>query len=359
MLFKMNSTLKRQADRKVKKENSFLYESYSKICLSHLLHFKHWHYVIMLTSSVFFLTQLIDIDVLNFLEISDEDIKTLIESRTTNIVTLISVTFAVIGFLIANLAIKDSYVYNLIFINSRFFSITYFVLTLIACFILLSTLKSQIPTDYVKRIFVTGTYLILLAICCIGYLFTRLIMYTNDKYLHKIIKKDFSLESKKYLIESLRGDFMKGILFNELGFGRYTDYYQNRFIGYTDDKLPANAIVKNIKIEKVKEILSKNLIPYNTVCINMDYEHNLATNQHGFFFILGNNEKHKAIIKKLNECIILEKSTAGLLKIEEIIDYINQKIIEHISKNNHKLVTEFTNMYSEYYELQIKIKRYA
>lgn len=359
MLFKINLTLKRQADFRVKKKNSFLYESHSIICINHLLHFKHWYYVIILTLSVFFLVQLMDIDSLNFLEISDEDIKPLIESRTTNIVTLISVTFAVIGFLIANLAIKDSYIYNLIFINSRFFSITYFVLTLIACFIILSTLKSQIPTDHVKRIFVTGTYLILIAICCIGYLFTRLIMYTNDKYLHKIIKEDFSQESKKYLIENLRGDFMKGILFHELGFGRYTDYYQNRFIGYTDDKLPANAIVKNIKIEKVKRILSKNLIPYNTICINMNYEYKLAANQHGFFFILGNNQEHKAIIKKLNKCIILEKSTVGILKIEEILDYINQKIIEHTSKNNHKLVTEFTNMYSEYYDLQIKIKAYA
>jgi len=359
MLPKINLTLKRQADLRVKMENSFLYESYSKIFLNHLLHFKHWYYVILLTLSVFFFTQLMDIEFLNFLEISDEDIKPLIESRTTNIVTLISVTFAVIGFLIANLAIKDSYIYNLIFINSRFFSITYFVLTLIACFIILSTLKGQISTEQLKRIFVAGSYLIILAICCIGYLFTRLIIYTNDKYLHKIIREDFSLESKKYLIETLRVDFMKGILFNELGFGVYNNYNQNRFTGYTNDQLPANSIVKNIKIEKVKKVLSKNKIPHNTIYLNINYEDKLASNQHGFFFILGNDEKHREVVKKLNECIILEKNTVELLKIEATLDYINQKIVEHTSKNNHKLVAEFTDMYSEYFDLQIKIKQYA
>ena len=359
MLFKLNLTLKRQAEVKVRQKNSFLYESYSKICINHLLHFKHWYYIVISTLSAFFLVQLMDISSFNFLEITDQDVKTLIESRTTNIVTLISVTLAVIGFLIANLAIKDSYIYNLIFINSRFFSITYFVLTLIACFIILSTLKGHVPLEYLKRIFVAGTYLILIAICCIGYLFTRLVLYTNDKFLHQIIKKDFSLESKKYLIESLKRDFMKAILFRELGFNEYNNYFQSSLIGYPDAKLPANTIIKNLKIEKVKAILSKNKIPYDTIYLNINYEDKLATNQNGFFFIFSDNQKHTEIIKELNKCIIKEVDPFDMSKIETVIDYINQKIIEHTSKNNHKLVAEFTKMYSEYYDLQVKIKQYA
>lgn len=361
MFSTINSKLKCQANIRVRNENSFLFENFYKICLNHLFHFNHWYYIVLLTISSFFFLQIIDIDFLNILEINDEGVKTLIESRTTNIVTLISVTFAVIGFLIANLAIKDSYIYNLIFKNSRFFSITYFVLTLIASFIVLSTLKDHLPIEYVKRIFIAGTYLILIGIFFIGYLFTRLILYTNDKYLNKIVRQDFYFESKKYLRETLRDDYMNGIVFKELRFGIYNNYYQNRFASYTNDRLPANTIVKDIKIKKVKKILEKNEISYNNVYINVNYEDKFSINQNGFFFILNNNQdiNYGEIIKKLNKCIILEKANVDLLAIEAILDYINQKIIEHTSKNNHKQVSEFTDIYYEYYELQIKTKSYA
>jgi hypothetical protein len=361
MFCRINSTLKHQANIRVKNENSFLYENFYKECLNHLFHFKHWHYIVLLTILIFFFLQIIDIDFLNIIDVKKEDVKQLIENRTTNIVTLISITFAVIGFLISNLAIKDGYIYSLLFKNSRFFSITYFVLSLIASFIILSTLKNHIPIEYVIRIFISGTYLILMGIFFIGYLFTRLILYTNDKYLHKIIRKDFFFESKKYLIIILREDYMKGILFNELGFGIYNNYHQNRLKGHTNPKLPSGTLVKDINIKKVKKILLKNKITSNNVYINVNYEDKFAINQNGFFFILINNQEinYQEVIKKLNKCIILEKMKVDLLPIEVILDYINQKVIEHTSKNNHKQVSEFTNMYFEYYDLQIKTKSYA
>jgi hypothetical protein len=355
-------TLKQQANKKVEKENSFLYEKFYVICFNHLLDSKHWYYIVFFTLSFFFFLQIIDIDFLNNLEITDKDVKILIESRTTNIVTLISVTFAIIGFLIANLAIKDSYIYNLIFKNSRFFSIAYFVLSLIASFIILSTLREYISIDNVKRILIAGTYLILIGIFLIGYLFTRLILYTNDKFLNKIVGDDFNFESKQYLRDMLTEDYMKGILFKELGFGNYnTNFYQNQFSSYNDGKLTVNSIVKDIKIESVKKILKENNISHNIVYLNVNYEEKFAINQNGFFFILNsnNNINYEEIIKKLNSCIILQKNDIELLSIESVIDYINDKVVEHTSKNNHKKATEFTEIYSKYYELQIKTKLYV
>ncbi len=358
----MNTTLKNQAFKKVKSENSFLYEKISTVYLNHLLDSKNWYYIVIITLSFFFFLQMINIDFLNILEISDKDVKILIESRTTNIVTLISVTFAIIGFLIANLAIKDSYIYNLIFINSRFFSIAYFVLSLIASFIILSTLREYLSVDIVKRILIAGTYLILIGIFLIGYLFTKLILYTNDKFLNKIVGDDFYFESKKYLRETLSADCMKGILYKEIGFGKYnTNFYQNQFSSYNDGKLIVNSIVEDIKIEKVKKILKKNNVSHNIVYLNVNYEDKFAVNQNGFFFILNsnNNINYEEIIKKLNGCIIIQKNDVKLLTIESVIDYINDKVVEHTSKNNFKKVAEFTDIYTKFYELQLKTKIYA
>lgn len=361
MYFRMYQTLKYQANVRVKKQNSFLYEKIYNACINHLFNFRHWHYIVLFSLVFFFILQIVDFDCFNFIELKGEDVKSLIENRTTNIVTLISVTFAVIGFLIANLAIKDSYIYNLIFKNSGFFSITYFVLTLIASFIILSTLKNHLPIEFVKRVFIAGTYLILIAIIFIAYLFTRLILYTSDKYLYRIIKEDFCFESKKYLIEVLKDDFMKGILFKELRFGIYNNYSHNIFRSYTNNKLPVNSIVKDIKIEEVKNILKRSKIRYDHVYINLNYEDKFAIGQNGFFFIWYSdpNINYEEIIKKLNKCIILEKPHADILAIEVVLDYVNQKLIEHTAKNNHKQVSEFTNIYLEFYELQIKTISYA
>jgi hypothetical protein len=357
----INPTLKSQADKKVKKENSFLYESYFNSFIIYLFHFKCWYHIVILTLISFFFLQFINIDFLNIIEIKGETVKQLIESRATNIVTLISATFAVIGFLIANLAIKHSYMYNLMFKKSRFFSIIYFVLTLIASFIILSALKDYISIENVKRIFLVGTYLALIGIFFIGYLFTRLILYTNDKYLNQIVREDFYFESKRYLKYQLTSYYMKGIVFKQLGIGAYNNYFQNRFIGYTSDKFSVGTVVKDIKIEKVKDILKKNNIPMTDLYLNLNIEENFAINQNGFFFILDNSHgvDFKPIISELNKCVILEKANVDLLPIEEVLDYINDKIIEHTSKNNHKQVSEYTNIYSEYYQLQIKTKSYA
>ena len=361
MSYIFNSTLQRQADNRLKSENSFLYENYRNIFINHFFNFKNWYYVLVSTLILFFFLEKIDIDLFNIIDVDSNEVKQLIENRTTNIVTLISVTFAVIGFLIANLAIKDSYIYNLIFRESRFFSITYFVLTLIASFIILSTLKTHLELEYVKRVYITGTYLILIAVIFIAYLFTRLIQYTNDKYLCKIIKDDFCLESKKYLAGVMIESYMHGILFNEVGFNKYHMFFQNRLFGFPDANLPSNSIVKDLKIEKIKKILRKNQISHESIYVNLNSNGNFSINQNGFFFISNNlpNVNLQDVIRELNKCIVLQKAEVEQLPIETILDYINQKIVEHTSKNNHKQVSEFTNMLSEYYELQLKIKTYV
>lgn len=356
-----NYTLEQQADNRLRIENSFLYENYCRMFLNHFFNFKNWYYVLMSTLIIFFFLEKIDIDSLNIIDVDSNEVKQLVENRTTNIVTLISVTFAVIGFLIANLAIKDSYIYNLIFKKSRFFSVTYFVLTLISSFIILSTLKSHFELEYVKRVYMSGTYLILIAIILIAYLFTRLIKYTNDKYLHEIIKDDFSLESKKYLTGVLIESYMKGILFNEIGFKRYNSMLQNILIGFPDDNLPSNSIVKDVKIEKIKKILQQNQIPHDSVYVNLNYYNKLSINDNGFFFISNNlqNVNFEEVIRELNKCVTLQKAEVEQLPIVAVLDYINQKIVEHTSKNNHKQVSEFMNMYLEFYELELKVTTYV
>lgn len=147
----MNDSIKKEADKILKAKNPNIFGLRKEIFLDFISDHNKWYVVVLCVIFVFFALHLINIPPLNFINIEKSTLKTLINSRTTNIVTMISVTFAVIGFLIANLAIKESFIYSLLFKKSTFFPVAFVALSLMASFILLSTLSDSLPIGYQKK----------------------------------------------------------------------------------------------------------------------------------------------------------------------------------------------------------------
>ena len=77
---------------------------------------EQWWVVLLFVMIVFAFSSLFSgIDFLNFINLKDETSRILVDQRTTNIATIISITLVVVGFLINNLAVKSSLTYKLLF----------------------------------------------------------------------------------------------------------------------------------------------------------------------------------------------------------------------------------------------------
>ena len=350
----MSDSLKKEADKILKRKNPNILELKRDKFLDFISDYNRWYIVALCVFLIFFTLHLIKIPFLNFITVEEATLKTLINSRTTNIVTMISVTFAVIGFLIANLAIKESFTYNLLFKKSTFFPVVFIALSLMASFIILSTFSDSLPVDYQKNTLLVGSYLILVVIFLIGYLFTKLIRFTNQKHLLGLVRKELIRESNKNLLIVGR----RIISFERMAkFGLYQ--YSMAFLKKMtkgDFRLPlGHNLISDIKINKLSKIIEafkdKNKIFIKNVYINREIENN----EDGFFFVDENDYiPFKQRLSELNACIITSKKNEG--SFVEAKEYVLQKLEENIKSNDDKLVESYLDMLFEVYQLQQKFK---
>ena len=344
-------SLRKEIDRQLQRQNKYLFDLKTERFLRFVKNYSNWYFITTVVFLSFFCLQFINIPFLNFLQIDDNNVKALIENRTTNIVTLISVTFAIIGFLIANLAIKESYTYNILFKKSPFFPVVFFALSLIAAFIALSTLKNSIPIDYQSRTLVVGTYLIFCVIFCIGYMFVQLVKFTNHKYILELVRKELIRESKENLQIIGRKCLSANRVYN-LGFSQHSfAFFTSTTNG--DFQIPRDHnIIADIRIRKL-ERLCLSISQRDDISINRIWLHrelNPESND-GFFYVSNTNlHRYENQIKKLNNCIITSTKTDK--KVNESKDYVIQKLNENIKTNNVKNTREYFDILFEMYKLQ-------
>src|SRR6266581_1948546 len=80
-------------------------------------------FVIMFVAVIFLVSPLINIDFFNRIELNQQTVITIVDQRTANIATIISITLVVVGFLLNNLAVKSPLVYRLLFQKSYLYPI--------------------------------------------------------------------------------------------------------------------------------------------------------------------------------------------------------------------------------------------
>lgn len=350
----MNDSIKKEADKILKAKNPNIFRLRKDNFLDFISDHNKWYVVVLCVALVFFALHLINIPPLNFINIEETTLKTLINSRTTNIVTMISVTFAVIGFLIANLAIKESFTYSLLFKKSTFFPVAFVALSLIASFILLSTLSDSLPIGYQKNALLVGSYLILVVIFLIGYLFTKLIRFTNQKYLLGLVRKELIKESNRNLLTIGR----RIISFNrveKLGLFQYSMAFLKKMTK-GDFTLPlGHNMISDIKINKLSKTIAASKDINKVFIRNVYLNREIENNEDGFFFVDENDYPNfKQTLNELNNCIVTSKKSESLFT--EAKEYVLQKLEENIKSNDDKLVESYLDMLFEVYRLQQKFK---
>ncbi|OFY85870.1 MAG: hypothetical protein A3F72_16145 [Bacteroidetes bacterium RIFCSPLOWO2_12_FULL_35_15] len=173
------------------------YKNIPKRFLDYISESAQWWVVLLFVILFFSLSSVINIDCLNFITLRDETSRLLVDQRTTNIATIISITLVVVGFLITNLAVKSPVTFKLLFKKSYLYPTIYLTLSTIACFIIVSTLRdTQIPYFDFSRAVLAGTYLAFAILFLIGFLFRTIIQFTNGKEITGMLNVELMNEAK-------------------------------------------------------------------------------------------------------------------------------------------------------------------
>ncbi|RZK59574.1 MAG: hypothetical protein EOO91_04805 [Pedobacter sp.] len=203
-MLSFDTSLRETIKQKIDSEHKDLQPSFSDrfaIVMNYLSKRNNWWMIFGIVVALFLILTFANIGLLSFISLSDKTTSIIIDQRISNVATIVSMTMAVIGLLLSNLAVKDSQTYKLVFIRSRLYLILYYTLSVIFCLIVTSTLRDTIKdADIYGQAVLAGTYLSLTILFAIGYLFRRIIHFANPSKIQEILKRQWFEEARKNLL---------------------------------------------------------------------------------------------------------------------------------------------------------------
>ncbi len=331
-----------------------------------------WWKILLLVIFFYFINLTIDIKWLNVLVFNSSTLGTLIDQRTTNTATIISMTLAVIGFLIASIAVKEPYTYQLLFKRSKLYFAIYFTLSTIASLILISTLRdsSDLVGDYYSKLVLAGTYLVIGVLFVIGYLFRTIIYFTNPKQIWRMLHDELIGDVKNSIIESLIEQYSKSIYEERLKRdGAIVYNLSEAFKNLQLSQLFRN-VGNEIKIEEnyytVLDVNLSGLSAFISPRINQSRtiyfsELSLNTlNSGSYKFVWIKNETFTMTeINELNQNYVVKRSKTKNDKSEYLRKHFDEKIEEYVKQNNSKDLKDILNSLVELYKMKMKIEKDA
>lgn len=191
------------ASKKVKANHDDLFDSFTIVCKRKISNFfssrNNWIWIFILVTIFFIIPIFLDFPVFNIITFNKDTVRSLVDQRTTNIATIISISLVVVGFLINNLAIKSPVTYKLLFNKSLLYLTIYLTLSTIFLFIIISTIRDTIPALIYAKLVLAGTYLSLIILFLIGVLFRKIIYFTNEKEISSMLSQELLIEGKNKL----------------------------------------------------------------------------------------------------------------------------------------------------------------
>lgn len=324
---------------------------------------KNWFLVFALVVSFFSVSSFINFEILNVIEFDSNIAKSIIDTRTTNLAAIISMSLVVVGFLITNLAMKSSTTIKLLFKKSYIYFTLYLTFSTISCFIILSNLRNTLNDFVFSRAVLAGTYLCVLILFLIGILFRNIIHFTDELKISNMLKRELLEEGKKKLKNKLFEKYSNELLENILSkdCNKY-DFFQNFSL---NNILGAKNVTDNNKAEEkylilkdvnlvllsvfvfFKKINKNNKLYYTSLKINEQFNYNND-------IIWADNKENTKFEKWfLKRCLI----TKNRVKQEQEDIYRNefdQKIIQLAEEGKYRNLSYPLDAYLEFYELQMK-----
>lgn len=327
----------------------------------------HWFFLIIiplmiiLTSVCFIDLNIIDLIGLDFLHIKliERNLALgLLDARINNIIAITSVSLTVIGFLFTNMSQKNKDSYNMLFKLSYFFAILYYSLTTSAILILMSTYRNSYEEWQLMNISLLAVMFILFEFLFIGFLFSRIIMFTDPDSIYKYSKEKFLDSVQRFIYDEKITHESKVIvesIFSRAG-KRVASLYGSRFKNklYIISKLPESVIIDiNVSaIEKCILNISNNengdqmeFVPFGlNQGLLKGFDHNYANLSENIF-------QHNTVQNTLSEYIFLASPKKENIGLHEMNESLYNKTISAIQTNNIETIKHNLEIYDSLYNL--------
>lgn len=126
-----------------------------------------------------------------------------IDQRSSNLATISGMCLSVIVFLMGNMAVKETYAYDLLFEKTKLYPAIFFVLSTLGLFVVLSTLRNVIPANVFGSLVVATGFMFLLVLLIIGYLFSTVIYYINPSQIDAFMSKKLKARADNIFLAGL------------------------------------------------------------------------------------------------------------------------------------------------------------
>lgn len=316
---------------------------------------KYW-LVFIVVLFFFSALTLIQFDALSFISLKKGSAETLIDQRTSNVATIISMTLAVIGLLLSNLAVKDDQTYKLLFVNSKVYLIIYYTLSVIFCLIIISTLRDTVDEPFYQRMVVAGTYMALLILAGIAYLFKTIINFTNAVKIQNTLSEQLMAEAKNNLKINLLSKYSQiefekfltdnGIIYLDESIG--TDMQVSGSPSINNEKL-----IYNINFKKLGEKLNKRNDRSTQFYFRRKLHVNLITKDYNNFISPIMKQSPTENIS-FSDCFKLKSTKSSLARSDEYKKYFDKKLHEYSAEGKHGKVEEILAIYADLYKLNME-----
>jgi hypothetical protein len=371
-LFRLNNNwLRFRVNKLIRRNHEDLFKSFwhSKISnfQEYTFHRDRWWLILSFVIVVFSIASIVDLSFLNFIKINGSTAKILVDQRTGNIAAITAITLVVVGFLINNLAVKESFAYRLLFKHSYLYPTIYLTLSTVGCFFITSTLRDQLnETSFINTV-LAGTYLAIVILILIGFLFKTIIEFTNDRTIKKLLHEELMIEAKRnlkvILIKQYSSELYNQVI-TEKGAKEY-NWAEALDFAKTDIKLKeldeSDLDSLKSKEKRIGDINVKRLIKFITkkskksgqVFYQKMSLENITTEWDNYLWQKDNpnSENDKTFLKR---SLVLTNPKKLKKDKESVRKYFDQKLETFASNSEHRDLENILESYIDLYKLQMK-----
>lgn len=365
-----NIWLLHRSEKHIRKQHKELYLPFfichMTACIDHFCKRNNWLSVFLLVLAFFGASRYLNFEILNFLDFDSNLAKAVVDQRTTNIAAIISMSLVVVGFLITNLASKSPITLKLLFKESRLYFTLYLTFSTISCFIILSTFRETLDDFVFTRAVLAGTYLCIIILIVIGYLFRKIIYFTDDKHIAKMLKKELLNEAKEKLKLQLLKKYSREI-YIRFASRRCTQYeFQinlplllspNFTVTAANNEAEETEVyreLKNVNLLLLKFYIymqkrkKENTVSFKSVSLNETFNYNED--------LLWVNDRKNSKLSKwfLKFCLLTERDNAKKAALNAYRNEFDKMILESAQENKYGKLEVTLEAYLDLYKLQMK-----
>lgn len=362
---KNNDWLRHKTNIFLKENYKEIYEPKHKSVSNQFKNFvtesNQWWFVFLSVLTIFLISPLVNISFLNFLEIDHQTAIFIVDQRTTNIAAIVSITLVVVGFILNNLAVKSPLVYGLLFKKSLLYPIIYLTLSVIAIFITISTLRDTLTAFVFIRVVLVGTYFAIFILFLIGMLFRKVLLFSNEKEIEKMLDEELMIEAKQNLKRILLNRHSEEIFISTMKENGAKEYNWSYSLSSLNRIVEVEETTENKKKEKrlydVNLVSLSNFIKNKKTNSDILYQKlnldKIITDTHNFIWVqnIANTKTEK---DRLQNSLVLKAKPSKQKDNYAIRKFYDDKFERLSEQDNHRSMEQILNSYLKLYELQMQ-----